>query len=104
MHKKRLGKTLMIFLRCLLMYAAFVFLVYLFQNRLLYMPVRTTLDQLRQAARSNALKLWPQDNEDYMGLIRENMPSTHRGTIIIFRISAFKICSVFGIPLPVYFA
>jgi alpha-beta hydrolase superfamily lysophospholipase len=84
MHKERPGKMLMILLRCLLIYAAFVFLAYLFQNRLLYMPVKTTLGQLRQAARLSALKLWPQDNEDYVGLIPENTPSTHRGTIIIF--------------------
>lgn len=77
-------KVLMIFLRLLIIYAAIVLLAYIFQNRLIYLPTRSSLDQLKQSARFEGLQLWPQDNENYRGFIPEDISSAARGTVIIF--------------------
>jgi pimeloyl-ACP methyl ester carboxylesterase len=78
------SKMPMILLRCLLVYAAVLLLAYLFQNRMLYMPNRTSLDRIRQTVRFGALKLWPRDNEEYLGFIPDSALSTARGTVIVF--------------------
>ena len=74
----------MILLKCLLIYAAVVLLAYIFQNRLLYLPSRGGLDQIKEMARVSGLKLWPQANESYRGFIPADAPSTARGTVIVF--------------------
>lgn len=74
----------MIILRLLLVYGAVVLLAYLFQNRMIYLPSRMDLDQARQNAKLNALKLWPQDSEEYLGIIPEHSPAPARGTIVVF--------------------
>ncbi|MBN2320480.1 MAG: alpha/beta fold hydrolase [Acidobacteria bacterium] len=74
----------MIFLRLLLIYAIVMFLAYIFQSRLIYLPHRTNLDQLRQTAQLDALQLWPQNNENYRGFIPDDAPSTAGGTVIVF--------------------
>jgi len=82
--KRRSKKVLSILFCCFLIYAAVVLLVYVFQNRLLYLPVKANLDQIRHSARLGALQLWPQDNENYRGFIPEKTLSTDRGTVIVF--------------------
>jgi len=83
-QKRRSGKVLMIFLQLLLIYAAIVLLAYIFQSRLIYLPARSSLDQLKQTARLNALNLWPEDNGQYRGFMPDETPSAVRGTVIVF--------------------
>ncbi len=73
-----------ILLRVLIIYVIVVLLAYIFQNRLIYLPHRTNLGQLKQAAHFNGLKLWPREDTDYRGLIPDNSPSAAGGTVIVF--------------------
>lgn len=74
----------MIFLKLLLIYAIVVLLAYVFQNRLVYLPARSSVDQLNQTARLNALNLWPEDSGNYRGFIPDDDPPAARGTVIVF--------------------
>jgi len=74
----------MIFLRLLLIYAIVVLLAYIFQNRLIYLPAKSSLDQLKQTARLDALRLWPQDNENYRGFTPDTELPAAGGTVMIF--------------------
>ena len=81
---KRQRTMLMILLRCLLVYAAVVLLAYLFQSRMIYLPTRMSPDPLRNSARLNGLKLWPQNTQEYLGLVPENPSKAEKGTVVVF--------------------
>ena len=81
---RRRSKVLGILLRVLVIYAVIVLLAYIFQNRLIYLPARSSLDALKQSARFEGLRLWPRDNEDYRGFIPDDTPSASGGTVIVF--------------------
>ncbi len=89
---RRIGRTQrwrprdvpMFFLQLLLVYAALVLLAYLFQDRLLYLPDKTTMEQVVRGAQVAALKLWPENGGEYRGFISTNPPSAVRGTVVVF--------------------
>ncbi|MBN2242624.1 MAG: alpha/beta fold hydrolase [Acidobacteria bacterium] len=72
-----------ILFKVLIVYAIVVLLACIFQNRLIYLPAKSGLDPLRQAARLNGLKLWPEANGNYRGFIPDGVPSAARGTVIV---------------------
>lgn len=84
MIRKKRTKVPMMLLRLLLIYAVIVLLAYIFQNRLIYLPHRASLDQLKQSAPFVSLKLWPEADENYRGFIPDNTPPAVRGTVIVF--------------------
>ena len=81
---RRLSKLTGILFRVLIIYAVVVLLAYLFQNRLIYLPAKSSLNQLKQTARMNSLQLWPQEDGKYRGFIPDEAPSAARGTVIVF--------------------
>jgi uncharacterized protein len=57
---------------------------YLFQNGLLYHPDTTPLTQLIQRVKGSHVRLWPEANEDYQGLIASSRRKAPSGTIVVF--------------------
>jgi uncharacterized protein len=57
---------------------------YLFQNGLIYHPDTTPLTQLIQRVKGSHVRLWPEANEDYRGLMALSHWKTPRGTIVVF--------------------
>jgi pimeloyl-ACP methyl ester carboxylesterase len=57
---------------------------YLFQNGLLYHPDTTSLTQLIQRVQGSQVRLWPEANADYRGLIAVPAKKGPRGTIVVF--------------------
>jgi len=80
----RKKKNLMLLLHILLIYAVVVMLAYLFQNRMIYLPNRTSLETMRHTAEIYSLKLWPREDIHYRGFISQNSPETVKGTVIVF--------------------
>jgi len=81
---RRPTKVSMFFLYALLSYAAMVLLVYLFQDRLLYLPVRASMEEVARGAQAAGLRLWPENEGEYRGLISSNPPSEAQGTVVVF--------------------
>jgi pimeloyl-ACP methyl ester carboxylesterase len=81
---RRLSKVPAILFKVLIVYAIVVLLAYIFQSRLIYLPHRTDLDQLKQAARFSSLQFWPQEDANYRGFIPVETPTAVRGTVIVF--------------------
>jgi len=57
---------------------------YLFQNTLLYHPDIISLTQLIQRVKDSSVKLWPEANEGYRGLIALSHSADTLGTIVVF--------------------
>jgi len=57
---------------------------YLLQNALLYYPDNYSLTQLRQAIKTSPVKLWPEADETYRGLITLSGAGDSRGTVVVF--------------------
>ncbi|HBZ55126.1 MAG TPA: hypothetical protein DEO88_06945, partial [Syntrophobacteraceae bacterium] len=74
----------MFFLQLLLIYGAVVLLAYFFQDRLLYLPDKTSLDQVGHRAQGAVLKLWPENGRGYRGFTPSNSPSPARGIVVVF--------------------
>lgn len=74
----------MFVLLLLLIYGALVLLAYLFQNWLLYLPARATMEEIELRAKLSGLQLWPQNDRHYLGFVAVNLPSPIRGTVIVF--------------------
>lgn len=74
----------MFFLQLLLIYGAVVLLAYFFQDRLLYLPDKTSLDQVVYRAQGAVLKLWPENGRGYRGFTPSNSPSPARGIVVVF--------------------
>lgn len=81
---RRLEGFPMIILLCLILYTAVVLLAYLFQDRMIYIPNRTGLEQIKKTAHLDALKLWPEESGNYRGFIAANPPLYARGTVVVF--------------------
>jgi len=65
-------------------YALLVIAAYFLQDRLLYFPDTATRNQAAQAASRLGLELWPDEGDDYLGLVDTDPPTLHRGTILIW--------------------
>lgn len=76
-------KRLMILLRVFLIYAVILGLLYIFQNRIIYLPSRAGPDEMRHRAGIVSLKLWPQDGP-YRAFISDSADATVKGTVIVF--------------------
>jgi uncharacterized protein len=76
--------VVMVLIQCLLVYGALVLLAYLFQDRLIYLPDRISLQQATQKARGVGLQPWPENSGAYRGLIPINLPEMVRGTVMVF--------------------
>ncbi len=57
---------------------------YLLQNALLYYPDNYSLAQLRQGVKDSPVKLWPEADETYRGLITLSGAGDSRGTVVVF--------------------
>ena len=57
---------------------------YLTQNAMIYFPDTYTLAQLRQELKDSPVKLWPEADENYRGLMGLSPPEVLRGTIVVF--------------------
>ncbi|NRB37707.1 MAG: alpha/beta hydrolase [Pseudomonadales bacterium] len=66
----------------LLGYSAVVFILYLAQNRLIYLPLspKPSSEQVTQLG----LQFWPDDTDQYRGFIAKQTIKNSRGTIIVF--------------------
>jgi pimeloyl-ACP methyl ester carboxylesterase len=80
----RKKKILTFLLRILLIYAVVVIVAYIFQNRMIYMPRRAGLAEIRNTAAIYGLRLWPEDTIHYQGFVLESSLETAKGTIIVF--------------------
>jgi uncharacterized protein len=76
--------VVMFFMQCLLVYGALLLLAYLFQDRLIYLPGRISLQQATRDARGAGLQPWPESSEAYRGFIPINLPGAVRGTVMVF--------------------
>jgi pimeloyl-ACP methyl ester carboxylesterase len=76
-------KRLMVLLRILLVYAVILVLLYLFQNRMIYLPSRAGLDEIRHTADLRGLELWPPDGP-YRGFLSKNTDAVFKGTVVVF--------------------
>ena len=65
-------------------YALLVIVAYLLQDRLLYFPAKATRIQITQAASRLGLALWPDEEDDYFGLVSTEPPAPSKGTILIW--------------------
>jgi hypothetical protein len=64
-------------------YALLVIAAYLLQDRLLYFPDKATRSQITQSPGRLGLTLWPDGEDDYLGLVSTD-PPTPKGTILIW--------------------
>ena len=80
----RKKKILTFLLRILLIYAVVVIVAYIFQNRMIYMPRRAGLAEIRNTAAIYGLPLWPEDTIHYQGFVTENELADAKGTIVVF--------------------
>ncbi len=65
-------------------YVLCLLLVFLFQRKMLYFPQTLTLDEQKQLVSELQLKLWPTQDENYLGLISTKPLIQSKGTIIVF--------------------
>jgi uncharacterized protein len=77
-------KVAVFFFHVLISYAVLVLLAYLFQDRLIYLPERTSMEEVARGAQAAGLKLWPENVGEYRGLVPINPPSAARGTVVVF--------------------
>jgi pimeloyl-ACP methyl ester carboxylesterase len=65
-------------------YLLCLLLVFLFQRKILYFPQTLTIDEQKQLASELQLKLWPTEDESYLGLISTKPLVDNKGTIVVF--------------------
>jgi len=65
-------------------YIALVILAYFAQRKLLYFPDRPSLQSLSASISRFGLKLWPEQDACYRGLISKLPLSDYKGTVIVF--------------------
>jgi uncharacterized protein len=54
------------------------------QSRLLYHPGKITVDIIQQYAKDKGLEMWPNQGEEYRGIVSKRGPANFNGTIVIF--------------------
>jgi pimeloyl-ACP methyl ester carboxylesterase len=70
-------------LSILLPYLLLLFVIFLLQRKMIYLPVRHSLIWQQEQAEQLNLKLWPAP-ENYLGLISGSAKTAGKGTIIVF--------------------
>jgi len=53
------------------------------QRSLLYYPGHYTIDEVRHYAAANDLRLWPDDNAGYYGIVSRKGPAGSEGTVVV---------------------
>jgi len=53
------------------------------QRFLLYYPGHFTIEEVRRYAADNDLRLWPDDNAGYYGIVSRKGPAASRGTVVV---------------------
>jgi alpha-beta hydrolase superfamily lysophospholipase len=71
------------FLRMLLYMIIITAVIYLLQGKLVYLPHRYSIEDLREAADQWSLSLWPTPDGGYRGLVTLGGTGT-RGTVVVF--------------------
>ncbi len=54
------------------------------QGRLLYYPGQIGVEEIRQYALDNGLRMWPEQGQAYLGIVSTDGPSQPRGTVVVF--------------------
>ncbi len=65
-------------------YLLCLLLVFLFQRKILYFPQTLAIEEQKQQVSELQLKLWPTEDESYLGLISHRNATTNEGTVIVF--------------------
>jgi alpha-beta hydrolase superfamily lysophospholipase len=68
----------------LALYVLFAIAIYFVQERLLYFPDVTTRRRTVEAVSRLGLKRWPDDRDDYHGLVSTTPPAAHTGTVLVW--------------------
>ena len=66
-----------------LLYLLFAIVIYFVQERMLYFPTVDTRRQTIESASRLGLELWPNDADDYRGLVSRVPPAEHKGTVLV---------------------
>jgi uncharacterized protein len=54
------------------------------QRNLLYYPGNTTISDVKEYVARNGLRLWPQGQGEYQGIVSEPGPTAAKGTVVVF--------------------
>ena len=54
------------------------------QRQMLYYPGQVTIDDVQRYAADNGLRLWPEENAAYLGIVSRKGPADFKGTVVIF--------------------
>ena len=67
-----------------LYYLGIVAFMYLYQDRLLYLPERSDLQAAMASGRASGLRMWPSESAGYRGFVAEACHGKPLGTVLVF--------------------
>ena len=70
-------------IRVVLYVVAALGFIYVFQGRILYQPIVSSLKEVTRMANVQTLQVWPRE-PDYRGFLYESPDGAHRGTVAVF--------------------
>ncbi len=64
-------------------YCAFLLLLYLRQEKMLYFPDTDSLAAVEARAKANRFRIWPENATDYHGFVQEDLSGSPKGIILL---------------------